>query len=436
MIVRFFSLTFLILFIPYFAIGAQSDVIINEVAWMGTSTSTANEWIELYNGSGNDIDLNGWTLDAQDGSPNIKLSGRVLSKGFFLLERTDDETISDIKADQIYTGALSNSGEILILTNDSGQEIDRLDGSKGWQAGDVNSKKTMQRDGDMWLTRESTPRKANHLSSSPSSSSALASPRSPVLEEPTSTKPSALPIPQQEGETLSLALEILPVKEFSVKQEPVAMLPGDDNLWSRVYISEFLPNPEGPDEKEEWIELYNDDEKDILLEGIALDDDEGGSRPYAIPKGTIITSKGFFVFPRSETKVALNTSDDAVRLLTAKGRLISRVRYDKAKENEAAALDMAKGGFYWTRYLTKGKENAISKTTLIATEVSGSYKEDTVKSLDELSSIDVRELGAGALSRGLVSARSGSNAMAFMGIALLFGAAIFAVRKVLRKFSL
>ena len=111
-------------------------VVINEVAWMGTQASTYDEWIELYNTTDQDIDLTGWTLEAEDGTPSIALNGTIPAHGFFLLERTDDNTISDIPADQIYTGALENGGEILYLKDPSGNVIDTANGDGGgWPAG-------------------------------------------------------------------------------------------------------------------------------------------------------------------------------------------------------------------------------------------------------------------------------------------------------------
>ena len=123
------------------------DVVINEIAWMGTKASTNDEWIELYNNTTHDIDLTGWTLLSVDGSPTINLSGIIPSQGYFLLERTDDNSISDITADQIYTGALGNSGEKLQLKDETELLIDEVDCSEGWFAG-INSdtvKATMER---------------------------------------------------------------------------------------------------------------------------------------------------------------------------------------------------------------------------------------------------------------------------------------------------
>jgi hypothetical protein len=154
---------FLLLLFPSLS-GATNnlDVVINEIAWMGTEVSYNDEWIELYNNTNSLIDLGNWKLKAQDGTPEIKLTGSILQKGFFLLERADDETIQNITADQIYKGALGNSGENLELIDNSGNVIDEVDSSSGWFAGDNTTKQTMERQGpgrsgndsDNWVTSQ------------------------------------------------------------------------------------------------------------------------------------------------------------------------------------------------------------------------------------------------------------------------------------------
>lgn len=139
-------------------------VVINEIAWMGTATSSSDEWMELYNTTGQIVDLTDWTLSAQDGTPNITLSGSIDPFGFYLLERTDDATISDIFADQTYTGALGNNGESLKLRDSLGNLKDSADFSVGWPAGNNITKSSMERvnsrmSGDSssnWITNNGT----------------------------------------------------------------------------------------------------------------------------------------------------------------------------------------------------------------------------------------------------------------------------------------
>jgi hypothetical protein len=123
----------------------KKAVVINEIAWSGTKASSADEWIELFNNSNQDIDLSGWKLcwegitihfsEVMDNTKEIR-NTIIPAGGFYLLERTDDNTISDIEADLIYTGSLANEGELLILKDNEGNIIDTANGDGGeWPAG-------------------------------------------------------------------------------------------------------------------------------------------------------------------------------------------------------------------------------------------------------------------------------------------------------------
>ena len=99
--------------------AAALSVVINEVAWGGTSAANSDEWIELYNPTSNIIDLSGWTITVADAIPTpITIpSGSIPAGGYFLLERVD-KAVNDISADYIYGGAnLGNNpaGETLTL---------------------------------------------------------------------------------------------------------------------------------------------------------------------------------------------------------------------------------------------------------------------------------------------------------------------------------
>lgn len=126
---------------------ASGRVIINEIAWMGTTASANDEWIELYNPTDSIIDLTGWTLKATVGTLNINLKGSIPAQGYYLLERTDDQTVSQITADLIYTGALSNTGKELILRDQLGNIIDDFNQSSGWRGGNNTTKQTLERTG-------------------------------------------------------------------------------------------------------------------------------------------------------------------------------------------------------------------------------------------------------------------------------------------------
>ena len=121
------------------------DVVISEIAWMGTTTSPNDEWVELHNNTLTTVDLSGWTLSAADGTPSISLAGSIPPEACFLLERTDDASVPGVPADQVYTGDLGNEGEDLVLRDASSNIIDRVDCSSGWYAGHAEARVPMVR---------------------------------------------------------------------------------------------------------------------------------------------------------------------------------------------------------------------------------------------------------------------------------------------------
>jgi len=142
--------------------AAETDLVINEIAWMGTENSYANEWIELKNNTDKTINLRGWKLKTADEDLVINLKGEVAPNSFFVLERTDDETLPEVKADQIYKGGLNNKGQYLkLLKND--KVVQEVNDKAGWRAGNSEDYKTMEK-GKEWHTSQvegGTPKKKN-----------------------------------------------------------------------------------------------------------------------------------------------------------------------------------------------------------------------------------------------------------------------------------
>ncbi len=149
---------------------SASSVIINEVAWMGSIASGDNEWIELKNVSSREINLNGWQLI--DKSRQIKIIfGRegLPSAGLYLLERSNDDAVFEIKADKIYTGRLNDTEEELYLFDSQCQIRDKAVANPNWPGGDKKTKQTMERRSNRdWQTSNAsngTPKKENSYGS-------------------------------------------------------------------------------------------------------------------------------------------------------------------------------------------------------------------------------------------------------------------------------
>lgn len=542
-------LPLLILLIPLITKAADQSVLINEICWMGTEVSSNDEWLELYNSTESEVDLTGWRLEAEDGSPQIQLSGIIPAGGYFLLERTDDETVLAITADQIYSGSLGNTGEWLKLYDSQNNLIDELNASESWPGGNNTSKQTLERSGlDNWQTSKDafgTPKAANSQGSvvleeeteqNTSTDSAseddtvqeasqpnvakgsvifneifpnpkgtdenefielknksqsriditgwkianinkqnfilpsiIMSPESIVvffrketglilnnnkdkltlyskagkiideasykLEAPEEksyqkddgnnwqwfisspgqvnlAKEEILPTPVINGQKTGIVGQIITFdasdsfdslnrklnftwdfgdgridKGISVRQiyfkpgnyevilkaetenhastteklkikiigeEPVKKPANDLTATSTpttteslialeempfIFLSEFLPNPKGADEEGEFIEIYNEENKPVNISGFQLDDAEGGSKPYTIPENTIIKPGQYLAFFRPQTKIALNNSDESVRLIAPNGTIADLAYYEESKEGQSYVLD-------------------------------------------------------------------------------------------------
>ena len=155
----------------------HSPVIVNEIGWMGTSTSSNDEWIELRNISEENVSLAGWQL--LDKAENIKIvftaQDVIPSQGFYLLERTDDTSVPGVQANLIYSGSLNDKDETLRLFNKDCQVVDEAIASPDWTAGNGTEKKSMERGSSFdWHTYQGssadeqsglfgTPKKANTI---------------------------------------------------------------------------------------------------------------------------------------------------------------------------------------------------------------------------------------------------------------------------------
>ena len=408
------------------AIPVQAQVWINEIAWMGTQASSADEWIELYNSGTSTVALDEWTLGATDGTPDITLSGTIEADGFYLLERTDDTVVSDIEADLIYSGGLSNAGEHLQLRNASGTIVDSV---SEWSGGDSELFASMERGTDGWHTNElpsanldaegniifGTPRATN---SSTVSSEDSQEQESNDSSDATST-PEIADTPKGASIVILINNEERDIDELTIGQSQTITVRGsgdtaDSYKWNlgngslaigeeveiayqfagqflltlearfgtqtiidqlkiqvfptSITISEFMPDPIEGDTENEWIELHNSSEMMIDIGGFLLDDEEGGSKPFAIPERTYIFPKSYLVLPRPQTKLSLNNDSDEVRLLMPDGTAISRISYDDAKQGFVGVF-MDTEGFVWSSKPTPGFANVVNPNNAVSSTI-------------------------------------------------------------------
>ncbi len=321
--------------------ASAGDVLINEIAWMGTVASDNNEWIELYNSGDSAVNLTGWKLEAADGTPSISLQGDIQPHGFYLLERTNDDPVADIKADKIYTGALGNPGETLILKDASG-EVDRVDGSNSWKiggstvVGNNNTKETAQRTNNSWITAIGTPQVINGgatTSTGVNTNSSITGANS-NSDTPTNTNSGNI--------------------NTNASSSPVL---------SNIIFNEVYPNP--PDESTEFIELKNASGFAGSPLGWKIKDASGDE--YNLPDKEIANG-AFWVIPKLESGISLNNDGETLSLINPAGAIAATLSIPAAPESQSYARSGAES-FEWTATLTAGAENVFTQAVSAAAEI-------------------------------------------------------------------
>jgi hypothetical protein len=290
--------------------GVRS-VIINEIAWAGTASGLPNdEWIELYNPGSVPINITGWRLTAADSVPNIVLSGIVPAGGYFLLERGDDNVVSDITADQIYSGALANTGETLTLYDAANRVIDTANGNGGpWPAGSATTYGTMERilntaDSDTaWITNNGTKRNGINRNGG----NILGTPKQSNTIGPT-------PTPQRPSTPTATAT--LPINPRPIINEILAR-PGFD--W----------NQDGKvDVRDEFIEIKNVTPIEFSLSSWRLDILDGTS--FSLPNVRLAPGQRI-VFYGLQTNLLLSDGGATIRLIDPGGRIFDAFTYTLAR---------------------------------------------------------------------------------------------------------
>ncbi len=125
-----------------------------------------------------------------------------------------------------------------------------------------------------------------------------------------------------------------------------------------VIISEFLPNPTGPDRGSEWIELQNLTGKKINLKNWFIKDKAG--KIEKISKNTYILPYSFFVL--NLKTIAINNNGESLTLFNNKSKKIFSIEYQgKAKENKS--FSRLNSNFWQWTIPSPGKKNILLKPT-------------------------------------------------------------------------
>lgn len=418
----FLFLTAVVILIPPAASNAAGAVLINEIAWMGTAANSADEWIELYNTTASPIDFSGWGLYEAGGSTLIlNLSGTVPANGYYLIERTDDNSVLDIAADVFgpFAGSgLNNSGEYLVLKNSSGTVIDSVDALVGWPAGDSVTKASMERKSDgSWKTNDGVTvngkdAQGNFIKGTPKVTNSGVS--STAITTPPATSSSSNQSASSDGSGFGTNASSAPVLKavagvdvvieagkpisFSglasqgattykwylgdgsakngaeithIYQYPGTYLvtlevaSGQETDWDQIKVNIFggkvvineLFLPLSSSSAQ-WLEIFNPNTYGIDLAGWIL---ETGGSGFVFPPFVVVTPRGFLVLSQETTGLDLY-QNKSVKLKYPDGTAVDEVFFENAVPGSSASR--ANNGFFWSKEPTPGRVNIIVSSAL------------------------------------------------------------------------
>jgi len=314
--------------------GNGFAVYINEYMSVNESTiadedGEYSDWIEIYNGSKEVINLEGYCLSDDENTPDKwKFPAISIEPDSYLLIFASGKNKTDPAGKYLHTnfGIDLKGGETILFTNPAGEVVDKI--------------KTVELPADVSYGRDG--RKNSWL----------------YFMEPTPGKPN-----NTEG------LKKLP---FGEKVEN-----------SALYISEILPsNNKVLDDEDgnasDWIELHNSSDKPINLKGYALSDDVSIPFMWVFPDVEIGPGEYMVVFASGKdrkdskelhTNFKINKFNEEIFLRNPEGKIISHVKVNMMLQDISYGVS-SKDASRWVYYdePTPGAANTSTEYLGIVSE--------------------------------------------------------------------
>lgn len=399
---KFFLVALVFLAFPLLAQAFTDHLVISQVQTTGGPGKTSNDFVEIYNPTSSDIDLKGMRLvkRTKTGTNDTSLkswtdTAVVPAHGFYLWansafteigavpDATTSGTIADDNGIALRIGS-DNTGTVIdsvawgsatnlfaeiaaFATNPAAnQSLERLPGSDLGNGADTGNNAA-----DFFLQAATHPRNLQSQVVPPISVEPPPSPPPPPPPDDSDDEetPSPPPPPPPPSDETPPPGDEQPSDNGGGQPPPAPPPPPQPpppppppTFSSDILISEFLPNPDGPDSGEEWIELFNNSLADVDLSGWIFDDEAAngsiGSSAYKIPAPTSIKAQSFLVISLADGTFALdNTGGDSLRLFWPDNTLFKQVSYtDNPKIDSAFALK-SDGTYGWTEFPTRGATN-------------------------------------------------------------------------------
>jgi len=293
-------------------------VIFSELMWMGDFAAASHEWIELYNTTGQDIDLSGWQItrlvDREETAMLTIPSGIIPAYSYFLIANNKAEEANfAVEPDLVTADVTLPNSQLQLKLYDGPFDgeanlIDIADDGMGVPAaGDADAKKSMVRNIPI---DDGTLAESWHTAEEQSGWDADAQ----EFGTPQGSKPSVEPTPYE-----------IPAVIFS------------ELMW----MGDFLAA------SHEWIELHNTTDQDIVLSGWQITRlvDKEETVMLTIPYG-VIPAHGYFLIANNKAEEAnFAVEPDLVTAdVTLPNNQLQLKLYDGPFDSDGNLIDTADDG--------------------------------------------------------------------------------------------
>lgn len=133
------------------------------------------------------------------------------------------------------------------------------------------------------------------------------------------------------------------------------------SLSGKIYLNEIFPNPKDKSD-EEYIEIANGESEPVdLYKWVLRDGSKSGK--YVFKEHVVVDPGKYIVIYKSQSKIALNNSNESVFLYDPEDNLVSSVSFEKSIKNSSYNFD--EKTWKWSKYLTPGAKNKFDSPPIV-----------------------------------------------------------------------
>lgn len=130
-----------------------------------------------------------------------------------------------------------------------------------------------------------------------------------------------------------------------------------------LYISEWMPNPDGTDRGAEWIELGNSGSAPVSLAGWSVSN--GTAKRIMLPSDSV-PANGVLLLPQSVFRFTVRNKDESISLFDPSGNLATESHFFGVAPS-GKSVNFGEGGTFFA-VPTPGAANAETGAALIASQ--------------------------------------------------------------------